>query len=243
MTSRKLLSLLGLTGMVASHFACVDQQDLTNDAELADLDSADSADLDSVGEALNLAPTDGSASLTGVSLSASTEAQSPIGRWGYSWGDTSACPGSNMVIVGMYLRGGAYLDGYQVFCNILGSNGVPQRGLGTFYGNWVGGTGGAVSLRECPVGQVVSGFQGNSGDVIDRLGPLCTSVEYASAGYWYVTSTAGGAPVGGNGGAWYQRIMPAPKLPTELKALTGWFNGAYVVKNIVPYTRTVSFSR
>jgi hypothetical protein len=107
-----------------------------------------------------------------------------------------SCPGGQAAF-GVQLRTGALVDAIGLSCTAPGTGGILDTGL-------AGGGGGSHSFNDCPRDpsgneRLLVGLHGRSGNVHDRIGPLCSTAGDIMAGRPPITiearpNVASGAP-------------------------------------------------
>lgn len=103
----------------------------------------------------------------------------------------------------------------------------------------IGGRGGNRNYIRCDAGQVVVGLTGAAGDVIHRLGPICTAFGSGFSEKWVGPITAGDT-VGGSGGDEFNVMCPPDTLVT---GFSGAFSESLINVRLqcqFPYKRDVA---
>jgi hypothetical protein len=126
------------------------------------------------------------------------------------------------VIYAMQVNSGDYVDRIQ-FAYYLPSQPDNYFRNGDFVGNTgrLGGTGGGVNpWVYCPPGQGMVGIRGASGSLVDRIGIVCSDVNYP-----YPTDPVNFvSPLyGGGGGSWFDSRCYGGELMTAVNVRSGIF--------------------
>ncbi|MBT8405229.1 MAG: hypothetical protein KJP18_15300 [Gemmatimonadetes bacterium] len=136
---------------------------------------------------------------------------------------TLACPGGS-VLVGLQIRAGTYVDGFQLRCAEPSRSGLGRHfeGPRLFGLNLAGGLPGISSRTAtavCPRNHVLAGIKARAGDWVDRIMSIrCieyrrTSVTYRDVG------------MGGTGGRVHRAYCQPGDAVTEMRVQTGgWMN-------------------
>lgn len=114
---------------------------------------------------------------------------------------------NGMILQGLLLNGGQYVDGVVgIWANLFSSNAVT-------YGQAHGAGAGGYTQMSCPAGYRVTGIYGKAGVYIDSIGIICKTEDYSQTYY--------SALFGGAGGIAYELECPAGQFATDLNGHAG----------------------
>jgi hypothetical protein len=113
------------------------------------------------------------------------------GSGGNPFGLDSCNWGAGEVAIGFQARTGDWMDGIELVCGSLHSDGLVTNAETRA---WHGGTSGQLTVVQCPAGMVLVGFDGSAGNYINTLRGRCWlpgNIYGGDTGYTLTTAGAG----------------------------------------------------
>lgn len=223
---------IGLASLLVSSYATANVGDVA--------DSGDDADASALNDASAFMSVYSSISDLGLVPYTFPDPTNPQVGSPHVTNSEASCP-SGRIIVGILGRAGTLVDGLQLVCGSLRTDGHLDTAAVT-YSNWVGGYGGTYFTKMCPSDMVVSGFRGRAGDAIDGIAIECTPIAQSildGSPVWEVIyeSTIAGGP----GGKFFYAEAKMPLLPTKIAVYADWFGGAFVIRGLRSYVSGVHY--